>query len=129
MYSRQWASRLSTITLEFVERPLPGLSWTDPFLQFVGMEEEGEAQGIAHFGGSSLCHLMTWGHPRGTKRTREKMIFCWDDDLFGELLYGSSLTLFTAASSCAGSLALCLDRPIMGKAQHYGDQVYTHTPN
>jgi hypothetical protein len=71
------------MTLEFVKSQLPGLSWTDPFLHFVGTEEEGEAQYAACFGGSSLCHLMTRGHPRGTKRTREKMIFRWDDDLFG----------------------------------------------
>jgi hypothetical protein len=45
----------------------------------------------------------------------------------GELLYGSSLILLTAASSRAGSSALCLDRPIMGKAQHNGNRVYTHT--
>jgi hypothetical protein len=45
----------------------------------------------------------------------------------GELLYGSSSTLLTAASSHAGSPALCLDRPIVGKAQCNGDQVYTHT--
>jgi hypothetical protein len=47
----------------------------------------------------------------------------------GELLYGSSLTLLTAASSHAGSPALCLDKPIMGKAQYDGDQVYTHMYN
>jgi hypothetical protein len=44
----------------------------------------------------------------------------------GELLHGSSLTLLTVVSSCAGSPALCLDRPIVGKAQRDGDQVYTH---
>jgi hypothetical protein len=43
------------------------------------------------------------------------------------MVYGSSLTLLTAASKYAGSPTLCLEKPIVGKAQRTGDRVYTHT--
>jgi hypothetical protein len=43
------------------------------------------------------------------------------------MIYGSSLTLLTAASKYAGSPTLCLEKPIVGKAQRTGDQVCTHT--
>jgi hypothetical protein len=108
-------------------RPMPGLLLTGLFLRFVGMEEEGEALCVTRFGGSSLFHLMTQGrYPRGMKRTKAGTIFCWIDNLLGGLLYGYSSTLLTAASRCAGSPALCLDKLIVGKAQRTGDRVCTH---
>ena len=39
---------------------------------------------VAHFGGSSLCHLTTRGqYLWGTKRTKEGTIFRWDNNLYG----------------------------------------------
>ncbi len=57
---------------------------TDPFLHSAGMEEGREALRVARFGGSSLCHLTTWGpYTRGTKRTKVETIFRWASNLFG----------------------------------------------
>ena len=55
-------------------------------------------------------------------------IFRWGTICLGELLYGSSLTLLTAAPRCAGSPALCLGRPSWERpSASVAEFTHTHT--
>ncbi len=98
-----------------------------PFCALPGWRKEERLYALHVLVGAAF---VTWQRgaftPGGRRGRRWRRSFTGLVICLGGLLYGSSLTLLTAAPRCAGSPALCLDRPSWERPSASAAE-FTHT--